>query len=195
LKNEERKGVQKMKPVTNMKLVVGAKVLQKNNKVLEKKVGGEERSVTILTKLKKIKDKDKGKVSYVPKTDEEGGEAKLEEKVGVENQVKGAEDDMEEQGEAELENVIWKIEWLDAIIYILERNSKSICMTLGDLLSLLYKPTINLVSIMVHVCSHGQGQQCFVALDKQDIERNCIKKFFGDEAQMAVYIGDIYNEN
>ncbi len=178
-----------------MKLVVGAKVLQKNNKVLEKKVGGEERSVTILTKLKKIKDKDKGKVSYVPKTDEEGGEAKLEEKVGVENQVKGAEDDMEEQGEAELENVIWKIEWLDAIIYILERNSKSICMTLGDLLSLLYKPTINLVSIMVHVCSHGQGQQCFVALDKQDIERNCIKKFFGDEAQMAVYIGDIYNEN
>ena len=170
-----------------MKLVAVAKVL-------EKKVGEEERSVTILTKLKKIKDKDKGK--GVPKTDEEEqGEAELEEKVGVENQVKGAEDDMEEQGEAELENVIWKIEWLDAIIYILERNSKSICMTLGDLLSLLYKPTINLVSIMVHVCSHGQGQQCFVALDKQDIERNCIKKFFGDEAQMAVYIGDIYNEN
>lgn len=134
-------------------------------KQVAEKKVGTERSV----KVKKIKDKDKGK--GVPKTDEE------------------------EQGEAELENVIWKIEWLDAIIYILERNSKSICMTLGDLLSLLYKPTINLVSIMVHVCSHGQGQQCFVALDKQDIERNCIKKFFGDEAQMAVYIGDIYNEN
>ena len=132
-------------------------------KQVAEKKVGKERSV----KVKKIKDKDKGK--GVPKTDEE------------------------EQGEAELENVIWKIEWLDAIIYILERNSKSICMTLGDLLSLLYKPTINLVSIMVHVCSHGQGQQCFVALDKQDIEQNCMKKFFGDKAQMAVYIGAIYN--
>ncbi len=182
-----------------MKLVAGAKVNIQKNKVLEKKAGKEERSVTILTKLQKIKDKDKGKGSYVPKTDEEErGEAELEEKVGVENQAKGADDDMEEQGEAELENVIWKIEWLDAVIYILERNSKPICMTLGDLLSLLYKPTNNLVSIMVHVCttiwlSHGQGQQCFVALDKQDIEQNCMKKFFGDKAQMALYIGAIYN--
>jgi hypothetical protein len=219
-RNKERNDVQKIKPVTNM-LVAGTN---------EKKVAL--RSSTIETKLQRIEDKRKAKLQRIedkrkgsndPKTDEEEqGEAELVKKVCVENQVKDAEDDASSEDDdapededdtgddVEDEKFVWKIEWLDAIIYILERNSKPICMILernskpicmklGDLLSLLYKPTNNLVSIMVHsimdhVCSHGQGQQCFVALDKEDIEQNCIKMFFDcDKAQMAVYIGAIYN--
>ena len=65
-------------------------------------------------------------------------------------------------------------------------------MTLGDLLSILYKPTIQLMAVMLDFCTRDfvpQEQNWFVALEKKEIENNSIQKFFECEnAKMAVYI-------
>ena len=88
--------------------------------------------------------------------------------------------------------IVWKIEYLDAILYILIRCKKLIYMTLSDLLSILFKPTIKLITVVIDFCSRDfvpQQQNWFVALEKEEIEKNSIQKFFEcEDAKMAVYI-------
>ena len=104
------------------------------------------------------------------------------------------EDEMDDSDEDSTKRIDWMVEWLDSIIFNWNRMGKSIGMTLGDLLSLLYKPTRNIISIIVDICVHDfvSTQHCsfFVAHDKEDIQNNSIQTFFErKDGKMLVYIG------
>jgi len=106
------------------------------------------------------------------------------------------EDEMDDSDEDSTKRIDWMVEWLDSIIFNWNRMGKSISMALGDLLSLLYKPTRNIISIIVDICSHDfvSTQHCsfFVAHDKEDIQNNSIQTFFErKDGKMLVYIGVI----
>ena len=124
-----------------------------------------------------------------------------EDKEDKEDDEKDDEDDEDQEDEMEdsdedTKRIDWMVEWLDSIIFNWNRMGKSISMTLGDLLSLLYKPTRNIISIIVDICSHDfvSTQHCsfFVAHDKEDIQNNSIQTFFErKDGKMLVYIGVI----
>lgn len=103
------------------------------------------------------------------------------------------EDEMDDSDEDSTKRIDWMVEWLDSIIFNWNRMDKPISMTLGDLLSLLYKPTRNIISIIVDICSHDfVSTHCsfFVAHDNDDIQNNSIQTFF-ERKDGKIYIGVI----
>ena len=107
-------------------------------------------------------------------------------------------DDDEDAGEADTvwdkeiegktDGLFWKLEWLDFILKI--ENIEPI--TLGDLLSLLYKPTRDAISCMVDICCRDWvlPQNSFFVADGEDITSESIKLFEGNAVSNAVYIGE-----
>jgi len=116
-------------------------------------------------------------------------------------------DDDEDAGEADTvwgkenedektDRIVWKLEWLDFILKI--ENIEPI--TLGDLLSLLYKPTRDAISCMVDICCRDWvlplNSNSFFVADGEDITGASINKFIeckddeGNPVSNAVYIGE-----
>ena len=102
--------------------------------------------------------------------------------------------DMENEDE-KTDRIGWKLEWLDFILKI--ENIEPI--TLGDLLSLLYKPTRDAISCMVDICCRDWVQplnsNSFFIADGEDITGASINKFIeckdeGNPVSNAVYIGE-----
>jgi len=136
----------------------------------------------------------------IPKKDankEDANMEKTEEKTEDEEQPDDEDDDEDagddDDGEAVWENedektdrIVWKLEWLDFILKI--ENIEPI--TLGDLLSLLYKPTRDAVSCMVDICCRDGvlPLNSFLA-DGEDITKESIELFEGNVVSNAVYIG------
>ena len=94
--------------------------------------------------------------------------------------------DMENEGKTD--GLVLKLEWLDSILKI--ENIEPI--TLGDLLSLLYKPTRDAISCMVDICRRDWvlPQNSFFVADGEDITSESIKLFEGNAVSNAVYIGE-----
>ena len=94
----------------------------------------------------------------------------------------------DKENEGKTDGLFWKLEWLDFILKI--ENIEPI--TLGDLLSLLYKPTRDAISCMVDICRRDWvlPQNSFFVADGEDITSESIKLFEGNAVSNAVYIGE-----
>ena len=94
----------------------------------------------------------------------------------------------DKENEGKTDGLVWKLEWLDFILKI--ENIEPI--TLGDLLSLLYKPTRDAISCMVDICRRDWvlPQNSFFVADGEDITSESIKLFEGNAVSNAVYIGE-----
>ena len=94
----------------------------------------------------------------------------------------------DKENEGKTDGLVWKLEWLDSILKI--ENIEPI--TLGDLLSLLYKPTRDAISCMVDICRRDWvlPQNSFFVADGEDITSESIKLFEGNAVSNAVYIGE-----
>ena len=89
------------------------------------------------------------------------------------------------------DNMNWKMEWLVAMIYTFQGVNESINMTLGDLLSLLYKPTQTMMSIILKLTIRdfvktSPSYDFYVAYEKE--HASPMKSRFEDD-RSAVYIG------
>lgn len=86
----------------------------------------------------------------------------------------------------------WKMEWLVAMIYTFQGLSNSIInMTLGDLLSVFYKPTQTMMSIILKLTIRefvktSSSYDVYVAYEKE--HASPMKSRFEDN-RSAVYIG------
>jgi len=161
-------------------------------------------------KDEKTKDEDEEKKNLDEETVESKGDGDSQptskrQKTVTDEKTKDDEDDEDEDDEdAEEANTVrdeenedeksdrigWKLEWLDFSLEIEYIEP----ITLGDLLSLLYKPTRDAITCMVEMCSRDLSlpqNSFFLAHDTADIASKSIKSFFECKDYVnAVYMGE-----
>jgi len=118
--------------------------------------------------------------------DDEDDEDEDDEDAGEANTVRDKENEENEKSD----RIGWKLEWLDFSLEIEYIEP----ITLGDLLSLLYKPTRDAITCMVEMCSRDlllPQNSFFLAHDTADTAIKSIKSFFEcKDYANAVYMGE-----